>query len=167
MTRAALGAMTRCLAVAPKAMRWGDVDWEDLLVLANAHLLTPALYNALVRSGDIGQVPADAAAYLQHLAGANERRNGMLRDQAREVATALNSAGITPMFLKSTADLMAGDAVRSEDGIVGDIDVLVPRDAGPAAMATLIELGYRLDGATQPNDSQMSRIELDSRFQNA
>lgn len=152
MTRAALEVVTRCLAVTPQAPAWHEIDWNDVLVLANGHLLTPALQRALARRGDLDRVPGEVADYLAHLATANQQRNRMLLQQAHRLTMVLNGAGITPMFLKSAADLMSGAAVLSEDGIVGDLDLLVPPDTGPQAAAALIADGYQAHNEVLPND---------------
>ncbi len=161
MSRAALTFVTRTLgadaalaqpSLAQPSLDMDDTAWTQIIEFANQHLLTPALYGALNRQGRIAELAPEVAGYLAHLADANSSRNRMMYDQGIELATHLNAAGMVPMFLKSAADLMEGAAVLASDGIVGDLDVLVPPDAGADAVAALANAGYRSWGGLEPND---------------
>lgn len=154
----ALKVLMRCLNIAPKSLDWDSVAWEEVLSAANDHLLTPALHNALVRRRELSLVPDDVSAYLAHLADANRSRNNLLRKQGIEVAAVLNGAGIKPLFLKSAADLMERAPVLGDDGIVGDLDVLV--QPGQHAVDALTDAGYQRRGESHPSphtEANMSR----------
>lgn len=153
MTIDSLTQLTALLSVGlgePEPADLEGIVWEDLLELANDHLLTPALFAAFQRREDLSRVPGEVASYLRFLSGANARRNEMLHKQAIEVGRALNDIGISPMFLKSTADLMEMAPVLGDDGIVGDVDVLVPGNMGADAAAALTRRGYQIIGEPNP-----------------
>ncbi len=134
-----------------KEPQFQRIRWDELLAFANDHWLTPALHGALLRNGYLPIIPAEVSSYTEHLARANQRRNSMLRSQAFELAQILNSVGITPTFLKGAADLLEAAPILSTDGIVGDIDLLVPADHGALAAGALARHGYQPTGAPTPN----------------
>ena len=152
MSRSALDAVVWWLGGSADATGPPLAPWDAVLALANDHLLTPALHAAVRDRGATAHAPPEVLAYLSHLAAANDARCARLREQAWDVARTLNRAGVTPVFLKSSADLLAGDGALSRDGIVGDLDVLVPEDAAHDAARALTATGYRAADGLAPND---------------
>lgn len=123
-------------------LRRERVDWEWLAALAGHHLVTPALWPALVAGGLTGALGEDLCRYLEAVHGLNARRNLLLHGQAVEAAAALNAAGIEPVFLKGAAYLFGGLYADPATRFLGDIDLLVDEDRLRAAAGALCRIGY-------------------------
>ncbi|HLT76487.1 MAG TPA: nucleotidyltransferase family protein [Ferrovibrio sp.] len=134
-------------AEAAARRRSGEIDWVALLALANDHLVAPALHVSLRDAIRLGDLPEDVRAYLAFLHGENAVRNVCLRNQAIELARALNGAGIRPMLLKGGLALFAdlpGTDWAGDPGLrmMRDLDFQIPREQADAAFAVLQQLGY-------------------------
>lgn len=73
------------------------------------------------------------------------------RSQLREVVATLDAAAIPFILLKGAARLLRRDP-EAEWNLMGDLDILVPPESAFAAMATLMEKGYR--PYTEGNESE-------------
>ncbi len=124
----------------------GPLAWESVVELASHHLVTPTLYRSLDAKGLLSELPAEVRSYLEAVHELNGERNRRISDQLRGIVAALNAAGIEPVLLKGAAylaaDLYGDPAAR----LIGDIDLLVPGDELPAAVAALATIGYREAG---------------------
>lgn len=129
-------------AEASARRRGGRVNWTALLSLANEHLVAPALYVALRDTARLGDLPEDVRDYLAFLHGENVARNACLRDQAVELARALNAAGIRPMLLKGGLALFPGYAGDPGLRMMRDLDFQIPREQAGVALGVLQALGY-------------------------
>ena len=118
------------------------LPWEHVVEQANALLVTPALWSGLQGKALAAKLPEDLQRYLAELHRLNAERNRGLAAQTRRTVRVLNDAGIEPIALKGAAhhfrSAFADDGVR----IMTDIDLLVPTDALPEAVAALAEVGY-------------------------
>ncbi len=144
--------ITRCLALEAtpdtisalrEDIRSGGLRWEDVVQLANNHLLTPALWIALKSQGLDAHLPADLGEYLQELHGMNKQRNAHLRSQLLEAVQKLNDIDVTPVLLKGAMHLVTEVYEDSGARIMTDIDLLVPRGDVDNCVSALHELGYR------------------------
>ena len=124
--RHALAALVRCLRDAPGDGAIAPPDWVPVLEIANDHLLTPALWGALGKSGHAAALPADAGEYLATLHRLNGDRNRALGRQAIELIGALNEQGITPALLKGGLALFDGPYADPAVRMMRDLDILVP-----------------------------------------
>ena len=120
-------------------------DWTQPLRVANAHLLSPAVYASLLHGETLAELPAEVRRYLGYIYRENARRNAALRRQALEMLDALSKSGVEAMLLKGCSALLGklhrGAGVR----MLRDIDLMVrPRDL-PNALDALHALGYRVD----------------------
>ncbi len=119
-----------------------DLDWETIVSVSSHHLVTPALYPALVSKEAFDPLPEDLKRYLSYVHELNVDRNTTLMDQGAEIARVLNPIGITPVMLKGMAYLFS-DLHRDRGArVVGDIDCFVPQDKAEAALDRLQETGY-------------------------
>jgi hypothetical protein len=134
--RRALGNLANCLRGAPDP----SCDWTEVLRLANDHLLTPALWEAL----DEGVLPEDVRDYLATLHRLNGERNQALRRQVLELIAALNRRDIVPALLKGGLCLFDGPYADPAARMMRDLDILVPSQARDEAIGVLHALGYRL-----------------------
>src|SRR5262245_37704205 len=121
-----------------------STDWMAVLAIANAHLLTPALWGALGGSGHEVSLPADVRDYLATLHRLNGDRNRALRRQAIELVGALNEQGIVPALLKGGLALFGEPYADPAVRIMRDLDILVPAGSRADAIVVLERLGYRL-----------------------
>ena len=134
--RRALGNLANCLRGEPERA----CDWTEVLRLANDHLLTPALCDAL----DAAVLPADVRDYLATLHRLNGERNRALRRQAIELIAGLNRQHITPALLKGGLCLFDGPYEDPAARMMRDLDILVPRVTRDEAIDVLHAHGYRL-----------------------
>jgi hypothetical protein len=139
---AALHSLARCLRLAPIDGALPPTDWLRTIEAANNQLLTPALWSALRRSGQAALLPSDAREYLATMHRLNGERNRALRAQAIQVIGALNEVGVTPALLKGGLALFEGPYADPADRMMRDLDILVPQQSRPAAIAVLERLGY-------------------------
>lgn len=134
-------------------------DWQAVIALANRTLLSPTLFAALSRSGQIEQLPADAARYLLFLYDCNRQRNLRLRRQLNDTVAALNRDDIVPILLKGAVPLFRSTtgSVALPERIIADIDIAVASQEAAAAEASLTRIGYvRLKearGMARPHDA--------------
>ena len=122
----ALANLVRCLRRRRATARSRPPDWAPVLEIANHHLLTPALWSALGKSGHAAALPADAGDYLATLHRLNGDRNRALGRQAIELIGALNAQGITPALLKGGLALFDGPYANPAVRMMRDLDILVP-----------------------------------------
>ena len=127
-----------------------QIDWVDLISLANSSLTTPALKEFCERFPE--RYPNDVKAYLNEIFGRNVIRNERLLGQLFEAVSALNHANIKPVLLKGAAILASA---RDPHGarIVADLDILVSPEESEVALNSLLKLGYvvhaRAEGCSQ------------------
>ncbi len=130
-------------AVFERAAQAGPKCWTVLISIANANLVTAALWRGLCREGLSGFVPADAAAYLEGFSDFNRERNRAMRAQLLECLGALNRRGIVPMPIKGSAYLLDGLYEDIGDRFLGDLDILIPEERLTEAAQLMASLGYR------------------------
>jgi hypothetical protein len=140
----------RCLmpGATPERLFVSDFPWPELLAIANRHLLTPALNQALCEKAALASIPADVRDYLATLDALNAERNQRLAAQAAEVIAALNRRDIEPLLLKGAAALFEAPCPAR---MIGDLDLVVALDEGDAAVAALAALGYRRVSPPSPH----------------
>lgn len=120
-------------------------DWTETLRVANAHLLGPAVYAALLHGEALAELPVEVRRYLGYLYRENARRNAALRRQALEMLDGLERFGVEAMLLKGCGTLFGklhrGAGVR----MLRDIDLMVKPQDLPNTLDALHVLGYRID----------------------
>ncbi len=121
--------------------RW---DQEDVVLLANEELVSPALYRSLQRQARLEVLPDDLADYLAMLYELNETRNQALKKQAIEAVRTLNAAGIEPMLMKGGVGLFAAPHCADTARMMADLDLLVPAELAEEAVVALDHIGYQV-----------------------
>ncbi len=146
-----LALLCECLAVGdeyaadlPDRLKAETLDWQALVWLAGACLVTPALAGALQRKGLFTLIPAEVQEVLSTIQNLNYARNDILSNQLISISTALNQIGIQPVLLKGAIALTSGQYPGAEDRVVGDLDLLVPDEQIEAATTALAEIGYEV-----------------------
>jgi hypothetical protein len=101
------------------------------------------MYCALKREGFLKYVPQELLNFMEHIADTNRDRNQQIISQAKELNTFLLSHNITPVFIKGTANLLAGLYNDITERMVGDIDFLFSSQDYLRAIQVLKEYGYQ------------------------
>lgn len=117
--------------------------FPKLMDIAAGEDLLPALATRVEEQADIEQTLDEPERQLlrqalQH----NTRRNMHTVMQALKLARTLNGAGITPTFLKGTAQLLTVNEARLGFRKQLDIDLVVAPEEMKDACAALLEAGY-------------------------
>ncbi|WP_445503113.1 nucleotidyltransferase family protein [Microvirga sp. G4-2] len=157
----ALADLTACL----RGELPTKTDWLSIFEISNRTLLTPALFEALSRAGQIDKVPEDACTYLEFIHQRNLERNKRLRAQLIEALAALNRAGIEPTLLKGAVPLFSAPENQIGGRLTRDLDLSVGEHEAKASRQCLIDLGYEDDvetrGMGRPQD--VGTLELRQR----
>lgn len=142
----ALRLIASTIAGTESPERWQGLDasWPIVLETATGHRVAAVLYSKLEQAGLREELPAPLADTLWALRELGRERNAAIRAQAIALAHVLNRRGMAPLFLKGTAHLLSGLHAGSGDRLIGDIDLLIPREQHPEALAALREAGYRV-----------------------
>ena len=118
-------------------------DWMALISAANGALVTPALREALA----VGDIPEDAAAFMDMVAARNDERNQRLRTMMLDATALLNAAGVTPVYLKGMALWAAcRPAADSFPRMMSDVDLLVRPEETETALEALTAGGFKIIG---------------------
>jgi len=119
------------------------VPWEWVVNIANDYFITPGLWSGLKSKGLETLLDNEPYQYLHKLHALNRERNTHLRHQLIEAIRALNTAGIRPLLLKGSGQLL--EPIHNDIGsrIMSDLDMLIPLEQIPDAMDALIDIGYR------------------------
>jgi len=119
-----------------------ELEWQQVLRLANQHLLAPALYLSLRNNGLLESIDAKLSEFLHEVYEHNATRNEQLVKQMQEVAELLNHQGIQPVLLKGVGALV--EDLFGDIGSRGmlDIDILVAEDEVHRAYESLIAAGF-------------------------
>ena len=115
------------------------VPWELIIEVSSFHYVTPTLAWCL---SDDATVPSDVRDYFAAMASLNSERNERMLATLARTTSILNAIDIEPVLLKGAAYLVEG--IYPEPGlrILGDIDILIPRDRGATAVAALRAAGF-------------------------
>ncbi len=116
--------------------------WEDIIYVSTRHLITPALLSSLRKKGIEDELSQDLKDYFTYIHSLSIERNKKIMKQTIEVVRILNDIGIKPFLLKGVANLFSGLYETIGDRIVGDIDLLVPKERGKEAFSVLVKNGY-------------------------
>jgi hypothetical protein len=116
-----------------------EVTWELMIEVASFHYATPTLAACLDRDID---VPGDVRDYFASALALNETRNEKLLATLARVAGLLNTIDIEPVLLKGAALLVEGLYPQPSMRIMGDIDILIPKDRSEQACAALKAAGF-------------------------
>ncbi len=129
--------LTKTLSEPAYAMRLDARGWTSLLTIAHAERLTASLAWRLERL----KIPPKAAAILAEAKASAEVVRTHALWEAEMARRALMPLGIPLILLKGTAFAAAGlDAARGR--LIGDLDILVPRDRLAEVEAALLSAGW-------------------------
>ncbi|MBW1660476.1 MAG: nucleotidyltransferase family protein [Deltaproteobacteria bacterium] len=141
-TLAALKTIGQMLSPVQAELPDLELDWEMIIAVSSRHLITPAIYPALVRNQAFESLEGEVKQYLSYIHELNTERNAALIRQGVELARALNGIGIVPVMLKGMAYLFENLHGNLGARVVGDIDLFVPGDHCDEAVTCLESEGY-------------------------
>jgi hypothetical protein len=121
----------------------GRCEWQLVIAMANAELVTPALWVALRDRLLASCLPLDVHEYLVEIHRLNKIRNVELKAQTTEAVKQLNAIGIEPLLLKGAVALFAGPFADPGLRVLMDVDILVPKSAARDCWDMLQQIGYR------------------------
>ncbi len=117
-------------------------QWEALLRVANEQHVTPLLYARLREKVVETAVPDPIRQQLRHSYQINTVRNMSIYRELGKLVTALQEKDIPLIVLKGG---FLADAVYGAMGerVIGDLDLLVPKEAMPQVIAVSEKSGYQ------------------------
>jgi putative nucleotidyltransferase-like protein len=121
------------------------VDWEWLIERAATHRVAALVAARVERGGIAPHLPDSTRARLDGIRSAAAQRAAAAQRTLRELAAGLQSQAVAFLLIKGSilAELVYGDP---EIRPFFDVDVIVRRDALPAAEGLLRSWGYRMEG---------------------
>lgn len=140
-----LQALCGALAGRGEAVDWRqltEADWDVLVRIAEAELVSPLLYRALCAGGSGDWTPpAQPAEALRSGYYENVKRNMLLFYELERVLAALGARGIPVVLLKGAA---LAKSLYEDIGlrVMGDLDVLVPKERVNEAIEAAEGFGY-------------------------
>ena len=120
-----------------KQLQFNDIDWDNVVKISTAHYVFPSLYCNLLRCNFLHYLPDELVTYMEHITNLNRDRNEKIIKQARQLNTLLLKNNIKPIFLKGTANLLAGIYNDIAERMVGDIDFIFSEKDYPKAIKLL------------------------------
>ena len=100
------------------------------------------VYCNLQRANFLHYLPEKLVDYMNYITNLNRKRNEEIILQASRIKYSILTNNITPIFLKGTANLLAGIYVDIAERMVGDIDFIFSKEDYPKAVTILREFGY-------------------------
>lgn len=116
-----------------------DISWELIVEVASFHNATATLATCLDPGFDL---PGDVRDYFEATLALNEERNEKILSTLARVAGLLNAIDIEPVLLKGAALLVEEIYSQPSMRILGDIDILIPKDRSAEACAALKAAGF-------------------------
>ena len=126
-----------------KHLKSKNIDWDSVVKVSTTHLVFTTLYCNLQRCSLLHYLPKDLVTYMKHITDLNRARNKKIIMEARELNNLLLAKGIKPIFLKGTANLLAGIYEDIAERMVGDIDFIFSEKDYPKAITLLKNNEYR------------------------
>jgi len=110
--------------------------------LSSNHFVLPSVYIRLKNLGLTEYMEDDFVEHLNEIYTQNIRRNNEFSQQADEINSQLEKAGIEPVYLKGTGNVLDNLYPNPGDRIIGDIDFLVQKKDFLKAADAIQQIGY-------------------------
>ena len=130
-------------AEAAEEIAGGGIDWVELVAVANANLLTPALYMAMKRKNLLGLVDDPMlVGFLKEVYDANEARNRGILEQIADIRDILQTKEISFLLLKGGAAL--SERLYPAPGMrtMNDLDIMMDPSEFDEGLRLLKTNGY-------------------------
>jgi hypothetical protein len=133
-------------------------DWRTAIVVADRHLVLPALAACAADLGIVEALPLEIGEMLALVRSGNVRRSRALLAALEGTAVALNGIGIEPVLLKGAARLV--DGLYPDPGwrLMADLDLLTPAGFAEGAWAALVAGGYAVVGGDRPGSRHLAGL---------
>jgi len=119
-----------------------NYDWSQFIWTCSNHLVLPVIYLKFLKYDLLSYVPDILAQHLEEIYSLNRTRNEQILLQVKEINATLNAAGISPIYMKGTGNLIDGIYSDVGERIIGDIDFLVPEKDFMTAAECFKKEGY-------------------------
>ncbi|QDO93663.1 nucleotidyltransferase family protein [Formosa sediminum] len=119
-----------------------NYNWENIVKMGSEHLIIPTIYARLKSKGLLKYLPQDLHDYLKYIYNLNEERNKFLLEEVKLINSWFNANNIEHVFLKGAAMIASNYYELLGERMLGDIDVLVPKELSEKAFQILINKGY-------------------------
>jgi hypothetical protein len=120
--------------------------WNEIITLASAQAVLPALAGAARNLPGGLDAAGDAGVFLAEMEDANYRRNSRLKNRLVDIGAVLDKAGIPAVALKGAAFSLNDPAGAAAWRFSTDLDILVPEAAVEPAAKILTVMGYAHPG---------------------
>lgn len=126
-----------------------------MVEISKAHFAAPTLSWCLRHDATVG---VELRSYLDAVLRLNGKRNERLCDTLEQVTGALNEIDIEPVLLKGIAYLVSGYYPALGARLVGDLDLLIPRERAQDAAAAMARIGFVVDQVLPENHHHLPRM---------
>jgi hypothetical protein len=133
-----------------------NYDWNDFIWTCSNHLVLPVIYLKFRKYDLLDHLPEGLASHFEEIYVLNHARNKQILLQMKEINAMLNKAGISPIYLKGTGNLIDGIYTDIGERIIGDIDFLVPGTDFLTAAELFKNEGYQI---CRPNNEPIDQIK--------
>jgi len=124
---------------------WSDLNWGDLIPIAEEERILPALYARLQEIGISSLLPAEVVNFLSAVEELNLERNRAIFAELATVAALLNEAGIEPVLLKGAAYCLTGVYSNPATRYLMDVDLLISEAELSKGTEVLMQNGFDWD----------------------
>lgn len=138
-----------------------DTDWRALMTEAKRHSVLPLLLGGLSAHKQEWKVPADLVDQLRSLAVNAMLKGDRLLKQEEELLLALKASDIPVCVLKGAS--VAACYPHPELRVLGDIDLLVPKDRVEQSASLLQDMGFSQAEEAEEHDFHIA-LEKDGCF---
>ncbi|GGW53212.1 putative nucleotidyltransferase-like protein [Winogradskyella epiphytica] len=132
-------------------------DWDAIVIHGSRHLVLPALYCRLKSKKLLHLLPPDLIVYLEEITALNRTRNTTIINEIHQLVDLFDKHEIDYIFLKGAALLVFGCFEDIAERMVGDIDLLIPKEQISIAHHLLCNNGY------YPNEQTLEDEYFDTR----
>ncbi|MFB9051462.1 nucleotidyltransferase family protein [Formosa undariae] len=117
-------------------------NWENIISEGSRQLIIPTLYSRLKSKDLLKYLPQDLQNYLAYIFDLNRKRNEALLNEVKLINSWLNEKNIEHVYLKGAAMIASNYYADSGERMLGDIDILIPKEQCQPAFDLLISNGY-------------------------
>ena len=144
-------------ATVKNAVLLGIVDWNNVVKISTKHYVLPALYCNFKKVNFLQYLPKKLVNYMKLITDLNRERNLQILHQAKEINELFLANNIAPIFLKGTANLLAGLYEDIAERMIGDIDFIIEKTDADKALKILLANKYNYMSKS-PNNLTTSNI---------
>ena len=144
-----------------KLLETTKIDWDNVVRYSTSNSVFTTLYCNLKYAKLLDNLPDELVAYMQYITNVNRYRNDEIVKQAREINELLLFNNIKPVFLKGTANLLAGLYADTGARMVDAIDFIVATEDFENALYILKKNKYS-SNVRQKN--RLLPLELNTSF---